>query len=77
MSGTQVVPIKSPRSPNAFKMWWTLSQKLGDVLVLSELFHNMEQVLVQDGMLLQFDTSPLFDNSGLVRVDLTPVWGVY
>lgn len=61
MSGTQVVLIKSPRSPNAFKMWWTLSQKPGDVLVLSELFHDMEQVLVQDGMLLQFDNSQTVD----------------
>lgn len=61
MSGTQVVPIKSPRSPNAFKMWWTLSQKPGDVLVLSELLHDMEQVLVQDGMLLQFDNSQTVD----------------
>lgn len=57
-----MVPIKSPRSQNNFKMWWTVSKN--DVLVLSELVHDMEQVLIQDETLLQVDTSETVDLSG-------------
>lgn len=48
-----MVPIKSPRSPNAFKMCWTLSQELKDLLVPLEMFSDMDQVLIQDGIILR------------------------
>lgn len=31
-------------------------RKLSDMLVLSEMVHDIEQVLIQDGTLLQIDT---------------------